>query len=395
MTDLINCIDVDVDGREFIRCAYCGERTNTLPPKHWDRLSPLYCTAHASLQGRDPQFVIPRAIGEAVADLMRPASDLIDWSLPEITDLAGYLLPGTVAYACAFPKGGKTTFLSNQMAHWDRTGRRVWAMPTESRPKGLLTRLACFRVGVAPDEAMSRRLRVRADGGDDLARRQLAHLIAEFDRMLAGVESDGSNFAIEPAPRLTRSTFRRSCQAAAEGGYELVVVDHVDHIGADPGTGESGYAASEGVQHDALEFAETFDVAVLLMSQFNTRVAKDPLAMFKRPQTDWLWMKGVKDQVATSMFGIYRPMMPDIDDALIQRVRTGDEEPWKIALPNTMGLADMASRFGGGKIGRTTHLQYDHGILRSLPLGDAFTIEAAYNGIHTGSPSDRPARGVR
>jgi len=393
--DRIDCLDVDMDGREFTRCAYCGERTNRLPPAGWDRLSALYCEAHESLKGRDPQFVIPQAIGDAVADLRRPASELIDWSLPEITDLAGYLLPGTVTYACAFPKGGKTTFLSNQMAHWDRTGRRVWAMPTESRPKGLVTRLACFRVGVAPDEAMSRRLRVRADAGDTDAEQQLRALFSEFDRMLAGVEADGCNYAIEPSPRLTRTTFRRSCQAAAEGGYELVVVDHVDHIGGDPGTGESGYAASEAVQHDALEFAETFDIAVLLMSQFNTRIAKDPLAMFKRPQTDWLWMKGVKDQVATTMFGLYRPMAPDLEDSLVQRVRTGDEEPWKIALPNTMGLADMASRFGGSKIGRTTHIQYDHGILRSLPASDAFTIEAAYNGIHTGSPSDRPSRRIR
>jgi hypothetical protein len=191
----------------------------------------VYCQEHIALTARDPRFVIPDAIKAAERDMMQPADQLIDWCLPELTDTFGYLLPGTVTYLCAFPKNGKTAFLSNNLHYWDRCGVRVWVMPTESRPKGLITRLAAFRVGVPAEEALSRRLRVRMESGDPHAFEQMTSLMSEFSRMAHETRTDGSNIAIEPSPRLTRSVFRKSVAAASAGGYGLVVVDHVDHIG--------------------------------------------------------------------------------------------------------------------------------------------------------------------
>jgi KaiC/GvpD/RAD55 family RecA-like ATPase len=345
------------------------------------------------LLGRDPRFIIPQAIADAEQDLMAPASDLIGWSLPSLTDAFGYLLRGTVTYVAGFPKGGKTGFLQNQLAHWDAECTRVWVMPTESRPKGLMARLACFRAGVSVDDAMSGRLRVRADAGDNDAKRDLQTLFDHFSAMSLEDKLDGSNIAIEPAPRLTRGVFNQSCWAAASAGYRLVVVDHVDHVKADEGSGESGYAASEAVQYDALEFAERYNIAVLLMTQLNTsRVTNDPLYRYKRPIPDWLWMKGVKDQIATSMMGVYRPMLPDIDDKLLQAAKSGQVESWKVAMPNTMGVVDMLSRYNGGTPDRAVLVNFIDGRMTDKTMADAWEYGGDTHGIHTGSPSNRERR---
>lgn len=373
-------------------CTECGRPVNHLP-MGWEEGDALYCPEHAALAGRDPRFIIPDAIRAAERDMMQPASDLIEWCLPELTETFGYLLPGTVTYGCAFPKNGKTAFLSNNLHYWDQQGVRVWVMPTESRPKGLITRLAAFRVGVPAEEALSRRLRVRMEAGDPDAFRQFSALIAEFARMSGETRDDGANIAIEPAPRLTRQVFKQSVRAAAAGGYTLVVVDHVDHVQSDDG--ESEYTTSAGVQHDALEFAEQYEIPILLMSQLNTsRVGRDLLYRYRRPNTDWLWMKGVKDQIATTMFGIYRPIDPAVDDKILQDAKDGKAEGWRVALPHTMGLADMLSRYGGARPDRTLLLDYRDGILTSKDHMDTFSTQADTHGIWTGAPSERPRRGV-
>ena len=374
--------------RDSLPCTQCGVPVRLLP-QGWSEGDPLYCAEHIALTDRDPRFILPAAIRAAEKDMMQPASDLVDWCLPELTETFGYLLPGTVTYGCAFPKNGKTAFLSNNLHYWDQKGVRVWVMPTESRPKGLMTRLAAFRVGVPAEEALSRRLRVRMEQGDPVAMRQMTDLMAEFSRMSAELEADGGNIAIERAPRLTREVFGRSVKAASAGGYGVVVVDHIDHIEADKG--ESEYSTSAGVQHDALEFAERFEIPILLMSQLNTsRTGRDALYRYRRPNPDWLWMKGVKDQIATTMFGVFRPMDPSVDDRVLQDAKDGRTEGWRVAMPHTMGVADMLSRFGGAKPDRTLLLDYRDGLLASKPGPDMLALEADRHGIYTGSPSAYP-----
>lgn len=367
--------------RDSDPCAFCGAPVRH-PPPGWNGTDPLYCTEHTALRGRDPQFVIPAALKAAEDDMMKPADTLVDWCLPELTETFGFLLPGTVTYGAAFPKNGKTAFLSNNLAYWDRKGVRTWVMPTESRPKGLITRLACFRAGVSPDEVLSRRLRKRMDEGDKHAERQFLDVLHVFHDMMEGCRDDGSNIAIEPAPRLTHAVFKQSVKAAKEGGYELVVVDHVDHIAGDATV--SGYQASENVQYDALAFAEEHDIAVLLMTQLNTsRTARDPLIRYRRPIPDWLWMKGVKDQIATTMFGIYRPMDPSVDDKVLADVKEGRADSWRVAMPHTMGVADMLSRYNGANPDKSVYLNYDAGIITSK-------LDNPEHAIWTGGASERP-----
>jgi hypothetical protein len=147
------------------------------------------------------------------------------------------------------------------------------------------------------------------------------------------------------------------------------------------------------VQHDALEFAEHFEIPVLLMTQLNTsRVKGDPLYRYKRPVPDWLWMKGVKDQIASTMFGIYRPMQPDVDDKLLQAVKQQETESWRIARPNTMGIADMLSRYNGSRPDQTLFLRYEGGVISEDHQADAWELNSRAHDIHTGSPSTRVGR---
>lgn len=345
---------------------------------------PAYCGAHMALLDRDPRYVIPEAINAAEKDLDQPASELVTWCLPELHAHLGYLLPGTVTYGCAFPKNGKTAVISENIAHWIKSGFRPWVMPTESRPKGLITRIACARLGLSVNDVMSRRLRARADSGDVEAQHQLLDLKDMFLEMTIEHHRDGAQVAIEPALRLSRKIFHASCKAAAVGGHRIVVVDHIDVVGGDPETGESGYAASEAVQYDALEFAEHFNIAVLLMTQLNTsRVHNDPLYRYRRPITDWLWMKGVKDHIAASMFGIYRPMRTDIDDKMMAAIRSGEVESWRVALPNSMGIADMLQRYGGERPDSTLILHFEDGKMSAKPVQDQRGFDADRHGIST------------
>jgi hypothetical protein len=105
-------------------------------------------------------------------------------------------------------------------------------------------------------------------------------------------------------------------------------------------------------------------------------------------------MKGVKDQIATTMFGVFRPMDPSVDDKLLADAKEGRAEGWKVAMPHTMGVADMLSRYGGARPDRTLLLDYHDGLLASKPASDFMAMEAAHHGIHTGSPSSFGPRRV-
>lgn len=330
----------------------------------------FYCPDCAVLNDRDPRFIIPEAITDAAAQQEIHSDTLVRWPLASLHDVLGFLLPGTVTYCAAFPGNGKTSFVTQMIAGWAAAGRRPWVMPTESRPRGLMTRLAAMRAGVDPDDALSFRLRERVDQGDLLAREDFDRLTATYLDLLVEVQQR-ITLAIEPTPMLTPELFRRSCEAAAKAGAQIVCTDHVDQVVAKPGAQISGYQCSEQVQHDALQFAQDYDMPIVLMSQLNSsRTQGDPLHAYRRPLLDWLWMKGVKDQVATTIFGLFRPIDPACDGKVMKDAREGLVETWRVALPYTMGIGVMKQRHGGAQRDRVLHLDYRGGVLSDLPPRD-------------------------
>ena len=87
-------------------------------------------------------------------------------------------------------------------------------------------------------------------------------------------------------------------------------------------------------------------------------------------------------------------MQVDLEDKLLHAVRTGEAESWKVAQPNTMGIASMLSRFNGARPDRTLTLHYQDGVIDERDRVDALADYAAAHGIWTGGPSERPRRSV-
>lgn len=368
------------DGRVDMQCMHC-HCAIFVRCDLWQADTPYYCDAHANIGGRDPQYVLPDALAAAGESLSRHSDTFVKWSLPSLHGMLGFLMPGTVTYGCALPGNGKTSFLSKQIADWDALGVRPWVMPTESRPKGLMTRLICNRLRISSDDAMSGALRERMDRGDLQAKEDIRALTDAYTTMQDQLAERDATLAIEPAPHLTRTIFRESCKAAAEWGAGIVIVDHVDHIRGDATTG-NGYQASEAVQNDALEFAELFDLPVLLMSQLNrSKTDGDPLAVYRPPQVSWIWMPGPKEQNATGIFGLFRPMQLDLDEGTMKAIKANRTPSWKCAIPHCMGVLDMKKRFGGERRDNITYLEYERGQLRDMPPHRLLEIEQAQHRI--------------
>jgi replicative DNA helicase len=154
-----------------------------LAQRDWKAGQPAYCTDHAVLADNDP-FMVGQAgldFAEWLHDL--PDEKLIHWPWQAVNDLAGPLVPGRLTYIAAFPGGGKTTFLTHCLYYWLASGRSVLYLPLEADPGEVYTRLACLELGVSADEALSFRLRKRADEGDERAAQQWADLKAMYTAM--------------------------------------------------------------------------------------------------------------------------------------------------------------------------------------------------------------------
>lgn len=370
------------DNRMKEQCAHCLE-VIWVDADTWQANTQYYCVAHALLKGRDPQFIVPQAVADARNDLSAHSSTFMKFSLPSLHRLLGFLMRGTVTYGCALPGNGKTAFVSQQIAHWAQEGKRVWVMPTESRPKGLMTRLVCRRLGISADEALSGRLREAMDNGDLQAREDHRALERAYRQLEDTLQERDGNIAIEPAPSLTRRIFRESCEAAAQWGADILITDHIDHVKGDETTG-TGYQASEAVQNDALEFGELFNLPLLLMSQLNrSKTMGDPLALYRQPQLSHLWMPGAKEQNATGIFGLFRPMKIDLDDALAKSIKDGRAPSWKVAVEQCMGVLDMKKRFGGEHRDGIAYLEYRHGTLAEPSDILRRELEADAAGIRT------------
>ena len=368
-------------------CAHCNAQVD-VGRNVWAQGKRWYCRDHDQLAERDPQFIVPEALRAARLQLAEHSSTFVRWTLPPLHDMLGFLMRGTVTYGCALPSNGKTSFIGQQITDWDAQGLRPWIMPTESRPKGLMVRIICRRLGIPADDALSGRLRERMDAGDLQAAEDHKALERAYRTMEESAYERDATLAIEPAPHLTRTTFRESLMAAKQWEAGIVVVDHCDHIRGDQTTGH-GYQASEAIQHDALEFANLFDLPVLMMSQLNrSKTENDVLAIYRPPLVSWIWMPGPKEQNATTIFGLFRPMRRDVDEGLVKDIRAGRAQNYgkQISIPHCMGVLDMKSRYAGETRDRVTYLEYVRGTLGTLPDAVRREIEGDQHGIRLSHP---------
>jgi|GEM_PF-4783111 len=378
------------------KCGWCQGPVD-VPQKGWahrDDGAGALCSKCHDVDGRHPWVIGQHAITKALALHHTPAEALTSWPWQALNDLAGPLVPGRLTYVAAFPGNGKTTFLTHCIAYWLEQGKTITYLPLESDASEVMARMACHRTGVSADDALSMRLRQRADAGDQSATAQLNDLEVCY-RLLQEDTELLYALRIEPIQALTLASFQKAVRATEVMESDLLVVDHVDHVEHEEGEGSSEIQLSNRLQAAALSAAKRLNIPVVLASQLNSsRTGGDRLAHYRPPLMDWLYNKGKKDQMASVCLGLYRPMDPDADADLTKRVREGHADPGTVLLANRMGVCGMKLRFGGAQKEKTTLLEYAHGTIRDLAAPDIRALHASSTGIYTGRGASEFGEGL-
>jgi hypothetical protein len=364
------------------RCHHCNGPID-IPQRGWQAPDPIYCSQHHDLVGYDAETIIVSALADAEFALDTDMGGVPRWPWQAVHTLAGPIGPGTVTYLAAFPGNGKTSYLGHAIWHWLSKGLRVFHMPLEATPREFVVRLLCADLGFDADDALSLRLMERAQAGDPEAVRMRERLREAYQRV-AGDPGPLEHLVIEPAGMLSAAQFKRACRVAVKMRADVVVVDHVDHIGQTADDSRNEIAISREVQHTAHQIARDAGVPFVLASQLNSsRTGGDPLAHYRPPRPDWLWNKGVKEQVATNILGLYRPMRTDLTDEQRRNASRGVLPAAEVAARNQMGVASMKLRYGGAMKDSAALLHYERGRITDLAPGDRLDVDADRHGIDT------------
>lgn len=324
-----------------------------------------------------PSVIASDQVADALLHLERHPDTLMRWPFRDLDALTGPMGEGEVWIVPAFSGGGKTTFIVSVIEAWRLAGKKVYVMPLELQPYRFRTMLACMQTGTHPGDALSGVL--RADTSRTLEREQLkAALRAQVQ------DEYVQHVMISEQRAINVRGLEKGLQEAAAFGADVVIVDHIDHIGGD---GKQGYEASKEVNHAALKMAQDNGLLLLFTSQLNMEIAKgDRLAKYAAPMPHHVQFPSVKLQVATGMIGLFRPLRglrpdetpEDYADAL-KKARAGTADTPDVLEPNTMGVVAMKLRNYGSREGARITLAVEHGRVQHLPERDRHAT--TYDGL--------------
>jgi hypothetical protein len=370
-------------------CHFCHNPVD-LPQKGWKDGAKAYCVAHHALADRDPYVIGHEALDYAEWLHEMDTSALIRWPWKAMNDFAGPLVPGRLTYIAAFPGNGKTSFAAHLLQHFLRVQKKkVTYLPLEADPGETFTRLACLDCGISADDALSKRLKDRAEMGDPVAKAQHDELTVAY-RLMREDRELLEGLRIEPIDALTPSTFANALRVAHLQESDCIIVDHVDHAEHDAGESGNDIAVSNQMQSMALRAAKKLSIPIILLTQLNSsRTGGDALAHYRRPLVDWLYNKGKKEQMGANIFGLSRVLDPSADSETIQEVRAGRRDVSTIVLPDVMEVSGIKMRYGGASRDKSITLKYLRGHIMDMPDDDSRDVFAAGHGIALGSPSNR------
>jgi hypothetical protein len=231
--------------------------------------------------------------------------------------------------------------------------------------------LACAETGTHTGDALSGAL--RADPNRALERERLkAALRAQVnDAYVAKV-------MISEQRAISLRGLEQGLQEAKAFGADVVVVDHIDHIGED---GKQGYDASKAINQAALMMAQDNGLLLVLTSQLNMEITKgDRLAKYAPPMVQHVQFPSVKIQVNTGMIGLYRPLRalgphetPEEYAAALKKARAGSTDAPDMLEPHTMGVVAMKLRNYGANEGKHVALAVERGRVLDLPEKDRYS----------------------
>lgn len=323
-----------------------------------------------------PHVLAGDQVNAAMNDLDRPASDYLRWPWPDLDAVTGPIgAPGVLWFVCAFSGIGKTTFVTSLIELWREQGKRIYVMPLETRPRDFRKHLACVQCGIYPGGVLS---------GDDAS---LPDWEEKRGRLNAALKAQYrapfvDQIMISEQKAINVRGLDDGLKEAKAFGADVVIVDHIDHIGGtDNGASSNLYAESKAVNHAALRMAQDNEHRLVFTSQLNLTIARgnDHLAKYGPPRDEHVLMGNVKRQVATGMVGLFRKPRDrrpsETDEEYIQLLkdaRAGKVEPPDVLDPNVMCVNAMKLRYYGSREGRRVNLGYEHGKVAALNERDRY-----------------------
>lgn len=298
-------------------------------------------------------------VGEALAQLDLPATAFLSWTYPALDEMLGPIPPATINFLCAASGQGKTAFLLSLMTRWHTAGRRVYYAGLESKPLILRTQWACRVLGVDPGEVLSGRYHARFNA--ETLREKIK---AELTKQRTDPAYRTVRFA--PHPEMNVPAMIDALTEAHEWGADLVVIDHIDHVGG--GDSENLYAESRGVHRVLKAMVEKFGLRTMIASQLNnTGMGADPLLNHRPVRDERVFMGGHKRQLADLMLGFYRPLRDDLTKQ--ERARFHEDKLTKDTLieSGVNILQCMKHRLDGKREGQRVRLGFAKGEILNSP----------------------------
>lgn len=300
---------------------------------------------------------------DALALLDIPERRFVRWPWADIDALAGGMAPGTVHYVVGGPGIGKTTFITSAMQRWLADGRVIDVLPLELKDKTFRTYLAGQTLDIDPGYMLS----------GDYKRAHNAPTLREMVREEIRAQMRMTNLRVRGVTAIHLKEFSRAVEEAAARGADMLIVDHVDHIGGEVGERQPAIEIATQVNRAAVKFAERFDIPIILMSQANDNASNkgsDRLAKFAPLMDHHVWMGGIKRQVATTMLGLFRPLrLPQFGEsteeyAAARRLASaGDARPSTMLRLGMCGVSVMKNRNYGNREGNRALLTMQNGLL--------------------------------
>lgn len=312
----------------------------------------------------------------AIEDIERPAEAYLRWPWSALDAVTGPIgAPGVLWFVCAFSSIGKTTFVTSLIELWRAQGRRIYVMPLETEPKEFRKHLSCVQLGIYPGDVLSGH-GASLPNWKDVRKRLNDTLMTQFHPPFV------DQVMISEQKAINVSGLKEGLKEAKVFGADIVIVDHIDHIGGNGGASSNLYAESRAVNHQALHMAQENELRLLFTSQLNLEIAKSPdhLAKYGPPRDTHVLMGNVKRQVATGMVGLFRRPRERLEHEtdneyvdLLKGARAGQIEAPKVLDSAVMGVNAMKLRHYGAREGTRVYLGFEQGRVTDLDEKDRWT----------------------
>ena len=282
----------------------------------------------------------------------RDHSRAIPWAWEQCNQVFGPLVPGRLYVVGARPGNGKTALMLGLLDSLIDSDISTVYLGTEMPPAVLVAKWASARAGIG-EEPLNR------DEWGSLTELERAALESQVRRLLS------SSVVFPPCLRLDRVSLQRWVRWAheqlddARRTPRLLVLDHLHRVR--PEEGENDRVAIERTIVALADLAIEREMAVVAACQLRRPERPSVFELYTPPTMSMFKGAGAIEENAALALGLYRPLKPDMGKADEQALIRGHKTIIDFALPDTMAVSCVKSRFSGRSLGQLLHLEVRDG----------------------------------